>query len=203
MPNIPNIPRAPLNAATSDVLYNELVDAVNDIQEWISVTSRTNGIPSLTGQPRIPEIFVGLITETPCSSSQSPYTDARYYVTRSQTKNGLTYGTGGVCTDLLLAQTDDFNGKLPVPGCVTATNLAELPPQLDAKGTSNGGGTHQLAQFTPVLVFAMPTRQNPMKKVYLFTSGGVLPKGQYQGMAFQMLTDNQSGWDWDLMHGLL
>jgi hypothetical protein len=41
---------------------------------------------------------------------------------------------------------------------------------LDAKGTTGGKGTHLLPANTPVIVFSFPTRQNPMKKVYLFIS---------------------------------
>lgn len=33
--------------------------------------------------------------------------------------------------------------------------------------------------------------------------GGVLPKGQYQGMLYQNTTQNQTGFDWLIAHGLL
>jgi hypothetical protein len=153
---------------------NELIDAVNGLYSYVGWNLNPAVIGPVKPEPR-PfnlDVFFGEITTTPCSSSGSPsggsdYTDARYYVTRcvcpdpnSPTDN---YSTMGALTDVLTNGPDPFNGHLPLPSCVTATNLCELP------ATVGDAGTHQLAAGLIVFVIGVPDRQNPVKRTYFFT----------------------------------
>ncbi len=138
--------------------------------------------------PYITDIFFGLTTETPCSAKQSAYTDARYYVTRAIAPSAIaeaSYDASGTGTDDVNVQADPMNNNAPRAACVTATNLAELPPGYASGATGgvghgahvldsgvlvrdNGAGSHLLASGSMVLVFGMRDVSNVMRKWYVF-----------------------------------
>jgi hypothetical protein len=123
-----------------------------DVPETLQVLSsemEVEGLasPRAQNRPAFAEHFPAIIRSTGCASDQfADYPDARYYLDRA------VPGAGASQTTELSARPDTLPG---VGGCLTATNLAELPQN-----------THLLPTATLVHAFGLSTRTGG--KVYFF-----------------------------------
>jgi len=118
-----------------------------DIQD-ISELPASLGTPATRPRPAFVQQFLGIIRSSPCSGSNSDYTDARYYIDRAAPQ------FGSKTTDVLSAKAEQIPG---ITQCITATNLAELEED-----------THLLTKGTVVQVFSLLSRGTNGQTVYLF-----------------------------------
>lgn len=118
-----------------------------DIQD-ISELPANPGAPAARPRPAFVQQFLGIIRSSPCSGSNTDYTDARYYIDRAAPQ------FGSKTTDELSAKAEQIPG---ITQCITATNLAEL-----------GNDTHLLSKGTVVQVFSLLSRGTSGQTVYLF-----------------------------------
>lgn len=118
-----------------------------DIRD-ISELPANPGAPAARPRPAFVQQFLGIIRSSPCSGSNTDYTDARYYIDRAAPQ------FGSKTTDELSAKAEQIPG---ITQCITATNLAEL-----------GNDTHLLSKGTVVQVFSLLSRGTSGQTVYLF-----------------------------------
>jgi hypothetical protein len=175
MPSERPLPRGPVSLSNWLQRSDNIVDAINNLQAVVYGRMKESGGQIDGGRAGTLDIFVGLTTETP-PYPNTAYTDARYYVTRAiapdpnsgDPANGPNYGIDGALKDPLTAAADPFNGHLAIPSVITATNLAELPPDYAAGGSGAGTGTHLLKDSSIVLVVGFPSLVNPTQRTYVF-----------------------------------
>jgi hypothetical protein len=150
-----------------------------DIQD-ISELPASLGAPAARPRPAFVQQFLGIIRSSPCSGSNTDYTDARYYIDRAAPQ------FGSKTTDVLSAKSEQIPG---ITQCITATNLAELAED-----------THLLAKGTVVQVFSLLSRGTRGQTVYLFNQaveqtvvvrimGNSSGAGEYDG---QILSGNSN-----------
>lgn len=156
----PEFDRAPLNPGSSDKSYNQLVDQATFITGYLGSSSGGNG----KRLPAFRESFLAMVASAP-PSGEDDYTDARYWLRRAIPDPTIDSNKNAQF------QKDVTRNTGLISDYVTATNLSELPAQQNDHTAASSHGTHTLAAFTIVQVFAFADGQNPLKKTYVFATG--------------------------------
>lgn len=207
-----DLQHGPLSPSNSLQRWNESVDAINENSRTIAERQKnSSGVPAQ--RPAMVDIFMGVTTESPPNGA-SPYTDARYWVTRSiAPANFSTAGWDkfGSLTDALTTANDPFGIPSQLPAVVTATNIAELPTGY-SPGTGSDKGPHGIPEGTVVFCIGIPSRQNPCLRVYYCFGvvsedarvgvGTNLFAGFYNGTIYEGDFDSEESDDLDLPQGL-
>lgn len=165
-----DLPKGPWTPANSLARLNDLIAMVNDLQRRLGELQGHGGADDR--RAGVPDMFLGYTTTAPPNVSPGdapPLDDARYYVVRcvapDPAGSAPTYGPLGFLSDNLSVDDDPFNGKVSLPQFVVATNLAETGRGVT--DTSGSPGTHLLPDNTIVLCIGIPSRQNPVQRVYI------------------------------------
>lgn len=138
----------------SPAQQDQIADGLRTVQRRFANRTPERTLPSWDRLP-IPDQFLGKITTTPPDwapkqsdgSSAKDYADARYWVKRCvPDSTNATYSPEGVGTSNLQRINDPsaIVTAAIVPYIVTATNLAELPPDYLGDGTDVSQGCHLL-----------------------------------------------------------
>ncbi len=126
--------------------------------------------------PAIREMFLGITAHDP-PDDEDDYENANYWILRT-----IPLRSNEV-TDQLELEPAPLRAAGQVLQHVTATNLAELFPQISDKA-GGGDGSHSIPKRTPVLVWGIADSSNPLKVNYFFNLAAQLivrPKSNASG----------------------
>jgi hypothetical protein len=180
-------------------LFNPLIDDFNKSQTMmvgagLTIKNLPNGVFLALSNPS--PYRLGMVTDkgnctnatgTHATTGSSDYTDERYFIQWCAVSN---LQADDFCTVAKFTAEPSTSQNYQI---VTATNLNEML-----------GHTHSVTVGQVFLISSAYDAGSPPTLRYFFQSGGgAAPQGEIQFQGYQMLSNNQTGWDFQRSHSML